>query len=61
MELLTIRQASQWASEFLNKKITDTNISYLVQYGRVKKIGENGNLFVAKSDLENYYKSYEKS
>ncbi len=58
MELLTIKQASQWATEFLNKKITHTNISYLVQYGRVRKYGDNGNLFVAKSDLENYYKSY---
>jgi len=58
MELLTIRQATIWASEFLNKKITATNISYLVQYGRVRKFGKNGNIFVSKNDLENYYKSY---
>ena len=58
MEMLTIKQASKWASEFLNRKITKTNISYLVQYGRVKKNGENGNLYVAKKDLENYYNSY---
>ena len=41
-ELLTIKEASEWATEYLNKNVTTSNISYLIQYGRVKKIGENG-------------------
>ena len=39
-ELLTIKQASDWATEFLSKNITTSNISYLINYGRIKKIGE---------------------
>jgi len=57
-KLLTIKEASKWASEHLNKKVTISNISYLVQYGRVKKIGDNGNTFVKKEDLEEYYSSH---
>ncbi len=29
-KLLTFKEASQWASEFLNREITESNISYLV-------------------------------
>ena len=57
-ELLTIKEASKWASEYLNKKITTSNISYLIQYGRIKKIGNNGNIFVKKEDLKEYYNSH---
>ena len=37
MSLATIPQASKWASDFLKKEVLPTNISYLVQYGKVKK------------------------
>lgn len=57
-ELLDIRQASQWASQHLKKKVTTSNISYLIQYGRIKKIGSNGSIFVNKRDLLNYYQSF---
>ena len=53
--LLTIKQASQFASQYLNKNITIPNISYLIQYGRVQKINENGNTQIAKNDLMKYY------
>ena len=43
------------ASELLQKKVSEANISYLIQYGRVKKIGENGSTQVSKQDLEEYY------
>lgn len=55
-ELLTIKQASNWASEYLGKKVTPANISYLIQYGRIKKIGENGSTQLLKEELINYYK-----
>ncbi len=54
-ELLTIREASHWASQHLSKKVTPSNISYLIQYGRVQKRRENGNTLVRRSDLEEYY------
>lgn len=57
-DLLTIRKASEWASRYTGKKVTPSNISYLIQYGRVKKIGKNGNNYVSKQDLINYYLSF---
>jgi 2-polyprenyl-3-methyl-5-hydroxy-6-metoxy-1,4-benzoquinol methylase len=57
MTLLSIKQASEWASEHYKKTITTSNISYLVQYGRIKKIGNNSDTKVIKEDLINYYKS----
>jgi hypothetical protein len=39
-ELLSIKEASQWASEYLEKNVTTSNISYLIQYGRIKKLKE---------------------
>ena len=57
-ELMTIKQASEWASEYLNKKVTASNISYLIQYGRIRKINNNGGILVNKHELINYYKSY---
>jgi hypothetical protein len=55
-ELLSIKEASSWASEYLDKNVTSSNISYLIQYGRIKKIGENGSTMVIKEELENYYR-----
>lgn len=56
-DLLTVREAVEWASDYIGKSITPSNISYLVQYGLVKKFGENNSLLVSKSDLINYYNS----
>jgi hypothetical protein len=53
-ELMTIKQASDWASLHLQRNVTPSNISYLVQYGRIKKIGDNGNTLVSKDDLATY-------
>ena len=58
--LLTIREASDWATDFLGKSVTPSNIAYLVNYGRVKKRDENGNTFVAKQDLIDYYQAYQR-
>ena len=56
--LLTIKQASDWASKLLKKNVTPSNISYLIQYGRIRKIGSNGDTLVAEQDLSEYYDSY---
>ena len=60
-ELLTIKEASKWATNYLKKKVTPSNISYLIQYGLVPKIGNNGITHVDKTDLIKYYKKNNKS
>lgn len=57
-DLLSIKEASEWASAFLKKNVTPSNIAYLIQYGRVKKIGENGGTHVSRKELERYYRSF---
>jgi len=58
MTLVTIPRASKWATEYLKREISPTNISYLIQYGKVKKYGENGSTLVNLGDLKNYYESW---
>ena len=57
--LLTIQQASIFASKHLNKNVTVSNISYLIQYGKIKKNGENGSTQIVKQDLVKYYNTYQ--
>jgi hypothetical protein len=57
-DLMDIKQASEWASRYLGKNVTISNIAYLIQYGRIKKVGNNGTNLVDKNELINYYKSY---
>lgn len=59
-QLLTIREACEWASSFLGRAINETNISYLIQYGKIKKYGKNGSTQVHINDLKNYYQSFNK-
>lgn len=56
--MLTIKEASEWASGFTGKNVTVSNISYLIQYGRIKKYGNNGNVLISINDLKNYYSSF---
>ena len=57
MQLLTLRDACDWATSFLGRNIDESNISYLIQYGKVKKHGGNGSTCVSVSDLKQYYES----
>ncbi|AFN74786.1 DNA methylase N-4/N-6 domain protein [Melioribacter roseus P3M-2] len=56
--LLTIKEASIWISSELERNITPSNISYLVNYGRIKKYSDNGNTLVNKDELLAYYRTY---
>ena len=58
MSLVTIQDASKWATDYLDKEVTPTNISYLAQYGKVKKHGENGSTLIDLNDLKKYYESW---
>ena len=59
-KLINLKEASVWASQYLNRKITVSNISYLIQYGRIKKYGRDGNPLVSIDELRNYYDSFSK-
>lgn len=58
---MTVKQASIWASHLLTKNVTPSNISYLIQYGRLPKITDNGTLLVNKNDLIKYYNAHHES
>ena len=58
VDLLDIKEASRWASNYLKRNVTTSNIAYLVQYGRVKKYGDNGTTLVKKKELIKYYETF---
>lgn len=57
-DLLDINEASTLATNIMGKKVTTSNISYLVQYGRVKKFDIEGKTYISESELLAYYKSF---
>ena len=57
-QFLTVREASRWASDFLKRNVSESNISYLVQYGKVRKHNGGHHVVVDLKDLKNYYDSY---
>lgn len=57
-DLLELNEAAAWASEFTSKNVTPTNISYLLQYGKVKKYSWNGKTLVSVEELKKYYEEY---
>jgi DNA modification methylase len=59
-KLINLKEACEWASQYLNRKINISNISYLLQYGRIIKHGSNGNPLINIEELKNYYDSFDK-
>ena len=57
-DLLSIPTASRWASKHLRKNVTPSNITYLIQYGRIRKLEHNGVTVVSKRELADYYCTY---
>lgn len=58
MELLNLKEAADFASQHISKNVTPSNISYLINYGRIPRIGTNGSVLIDKQELIKYYKSY---
>lgn len=64
-DFLTLEKAAQWASDYVGKEVSKSNISYLIQYGRIRKYDEYGNLKIDSSgsttislnELKQYYDS----
>ncbi len=59
-DLINLKEASVWASRYLNRKVTPSNIQYLLQYGKIKKYGSNGNTLINLDELKEYYDSFSK-
>ena len=57
--LFTVKEASEWATDYLGKNVTNSNIMYLIQYGRIKGIRRNGTTLISKDDLIKYYESHQ--
>jgi hypothetical protein len=53
-----LKEASIWASKYLNRKVNISNISYLIQYGRIKKYLNDNNVFIDIEELKNYYDNF---
>lgn len=55
-ELLSISQASQWATNYLDRPVTPSNITYLIQYAKVKKyLDEERKAKISLDELKKYY------
>jgi len=55
-ELLSVGQASQWASDYLDRPVTTSNISYLIQYAKIKKyLDEEKKIKINLNELKEYY------
>jgi hypothetical protein len=57
-DLMDVNEAAKWASVHMGKNVTPSNISYLIQYGRIKKFGDNGTTQISKKELTAYYSSF---
>ena len=55
---MTVAAASRWASKHLCKNVTPSNIAYLMQYGRIRKLAYDGTTVVSKRELADYYRNY---
>lgn len=56
--LLSLNKASLWASKYLDKKVSVSNISYLIQYAKITKFISNEETLVSISELKQYYDDF---
>lgn len=55
---ITVKEASEYATQYVGKEITESNIAYLIQYGRINKLNNGSSVVVARDELKSYYDSY---
>lgn len=64
-KFLTLKEACEWGSSYLGRKVTPSNISYLIQYAKILRYNEkdkiktssNGTTKVSLNELKQYYNS----
>jgi len=54
-ELLSIKEASEWATKFLGRPVTPSNIQYLIQYAKIAKTFYKSSTAINAEELKNYY------
>lgn len=60
-EFLTIDEASKWASKRTGREVTPANLSYLINYGRIRKEKNgDGKVVIRVGELQAYYASWKK-
>lgn len=55
---LSIQEACKWATSHIGKNVTNSNISYLINYGRIRNHGKNGDPLIDEKELIHYYESF---
>ena len=53
-QMLSVREASLWASDYLGKDVTPSNIAYLINYGRIASQNQSS-ILISLNDLKSYY------
>ncbi len=53
--LLTIKEAAKWATEFLDRPVTPSNIQYLIQYAKVGRSLTREGTAINLGELKDYY------
>ena len=56
MYQISIKDAPNIATALTNKKITRSNISYLIQYGIIDYVNQNNTIYLRKDQFYNYFK-----
>ena len=54
-DILTLAEASRWSSDYYQRDISKSNISYLIAYGRISSLVRNGSIMVWRQELKHYY------
>ncbi len=52
---LSLNEASKWAENYLCRPVTTSNISYLIQYAKIKKYMEQLTIKIDVGELKEYY------
>jgi len=53
---LSLNEASEWATNYLDKPVTSSNVSYLIQYAKVKKYyDDQKKVKINRNELKKYY------
>lgn len=56
--LLSIKEATEWAQRNIDQNISSSNISYLVQYGQLRKYNKNAGVYVHLDEIKKYYQTF---
>lgn len=56
--LITMEEASRFASSLVGKEVTISNINYLIQYGRIDRFPTEKGTYVDQEQLVSYYRSF---